>query len=118
MIYDTLALTSDTWDISFTPSGDLPLATSSTACLQDVLSALLVWRGELYYNSTFGVPYRSFLGSPLPPRGLLQHFLTTVASSVPGVTSASVSWTLTDRSAAVLVSILDELHTTSSLLLQ
>jgi hypothetical protein len=40
-----------------------------------------------------------------------------MASSVPGVTSSTVSWTLSNRSAAVLVTIRDELGTTSSLLL-
>ena len=85
---DTMALDSGTWDLDLDPQGNLKTYTGNNAIAQNVATACLVWRGEGYFDTTFGVPYRSILGE-IPALSVLTAYLTQVALTAANVDTAN-----------------------------
>ena len=95
---DTLALNTVTWDLTLDVSGNVATTSGDAAILQDVASACRLFIGELWYDTTRGIPYfQNVLGQYLPT-AFLKAALADAALAVPGVTSASaVNLTMNGR---------------------
>lgn len=87
---DTLLLNPVTWDLINDGAGNIAMASEPYSLAQDAASACRAYLGELYYDTTQGVPYdQSILGKPLVLSFLRQQ-LEEAAETVPGVVSAVV----------------------------
>lgn len=88
-LYNTLLLDVTAWDLVLDSNGDIALAESPYAVAQDVASALKTFLGEVFYDTTQGVPYwREILGQP-PSLSQLAQYMNQAALTVPGVVSAN-----------------------------
>jgi hypothetical protein len=86
----TMLLDRSTWDLAVDASGNIGVAEEPYAVAQDAASAIRLFLGELWYDTTKGVPYFEQLLGHQPPLGVLKAALTTAALTVPEVESASV----------------------------
>lgn len=94
---NTLLLDATTWDLTVNRFGNIAVATDPYAAAQDVASEVRLFRGELWYDTTRGLPYfkataldnQNILGQ-VPSRGYLMAVISEAALSVPGVQSVSV----------------------------
>lgn len=87
----TLLLDSD-WDLSVDASGNIAVGDhfgdDPIGLAQDAASAIKLFSGELYYDTTQGIPYfREILGRR-PPLTLLKAYVVTAAKTVPEVVRA------------------------------
>lgn len=84
----TLLLDVDQWDLVATVSGNIAVASEPYAQAQDAASAIRLFAGELWYDTTKGLPYwPSILGKP-PSLAFLKAKFVEAAMTVPGVTAA------------------------------
>ena len=88
MMYDTLLLDTDAWDLVLDINGNIAMAAPPYSLAQDVASAVRTFAGEVYYDTTQGVPYFADVLGTLPPASLLTQLIADRALDVPGVTSA------------------------------
>ena len=91
----TLAVpgSSGPWDLTLDSSGNLAVATGAAAIAQDVASAIETFLGEVYYDTTIGVPYFSqIFGQPFSA-SIASTLLQEAALQVPGVVAAKVTIT-------------------------
>ena len=87
-LYDTLLLDTATWDLTVDAAGDIAMASPVYSVAQDVASAIRVFLGECYYDTTLGIPYsQRILSYPLNPSFIKQQ-IQRVALTVPGVLQA------------------------------
>lgn len=87
----TIYLDPQTWDLALDVEGNIASATSTYQRAQDICSACRVFRGDLYFNQSEGIPYlESILGKNTYPIGLYQSELQRAALSVEGVISANI----------------------------
>lgn len=103
-------------DLVLAATGDIAVATDPYCTAQDVLSAIRLFRGELYYDTGQGLPYWTQILGQYPSLSLVKHHIRQAALSVPSVASAAVyitsfsnrvlsgqvQLTLTDGSATVV----------------
>jgi hypothetical protein len=80
----TLALTDD-WDLYVDGSGNIATVDGPAAIAQDVASATRLFRGELWYDTTQGVPYFEEILGRAPPTGLISARLVAAGLTVPHV---------------------------------
>lgn len=85
---NTLLLDRTIWDVCLDSSGNIALASPPYAIAQDVASAVRLFLGEAYYDTTQGVPYFSQILGHLPPLTLMKAQFVAAALTVPGVVSA------------------------------
>lgn len=90
---NTLLLDPDTWDLLVDASGNIAMAADPYAVAQDVASACRLFLGELWYDTTQGVPYFSRILGKLPPLAFIKGQLIAAAMTVPGVARARVFFT-------------------------
>jgi hypothetical protein len=85
----TMLLDALSWDWVVDANGNWAVAGPPYSQAQDAASAIRLFLGELYYDTTQGVPYSRILGQAmnLP---LLKASLVAAAKTVPGVVSAVV----------------------------
>lgn len=86
--YKTLLLDQTAWDLVIDSAGNIAQASPPYALAQDVASAVRLFLGELWYDTTKGIPYFQKVLGKLPPTSLLVAYIETAAKTVPGVTSA------------------------------
>lgn len=86
---NTLLLDTETWDLVVDASGNIAMATNPYALAQDAASAIRLFQGELWYDTTQGVPYFADVLGHLPPLPLLKSLLVDAAKTVPGVVAAA-----------------------------
>lgn len=86
--YNTLLLDRTEWDLVLDSAGNIAMATPPYALAQDVASAVRLFKNELWYNTTKGVPYFDSVLGKLPPLSLLTGLIEKAALTVPGVTKA------------------------------
>ena len=104
---DTLLLDTQRWDLVADLSGNIAVASDPYSMAQDAASAIKTFAGEVYYDTTLGVPYQQLLGK-VPPLALVKSQLVAAAETVPGVTSAEVFVSgMTDRTLNGQVQIKD-----------
>lgn len=102
---DTLLLDPNGWDWLVDASGNIAVAGPPYSQAQDASSAIRLYLGELYYDTTQGVPYARILAKP-PNIPLLKSYMETAALTVPGVVAAVCFITaLSERSVSGQVQI-------------
>ena len=84
----TLFLNPTTWDLVADASGNIAVAAEPYALAQDAASAIRTFKGEVWYDSTVGVPYWALILGKQPPISLMKSKFTAAALTVPGVVSA------------------------------
>lgn len=87
---DTILLDPDTWDLVIDANGNLALASEPYSLAQDAASAVKTFLGEVYFDTTIGVPWLQKILGKNPPLELLKQELVAAAKTVPGVASAQV----------------------------
>ena len=87
----TLLLDKTNWDLTVDALGNIAVGDPDYSIAQDVASAIRLFAGELWYDTTQGIPYfTSVLGKP-PDVGFLQARFTAAALAVPDVASVTCS---------------------------
>lgn len=84
---DTLKLDTDTWDLTVDASGNIAVATGPEAIAQDVASSVRLFSGELWYDTTQGVPYLQQILGKLPSAQFMKTQFIAAGMGVPGVVS-------------------------------
>lgn len=90
---NTMLLVQDFWDICLDASGNIALATAPYALAQDVASAIKTFLGELYYDTSQGIPYFTKVLGYLPPASLITGYIEQQALTVPLVLTATCTIT-------------------------
>lgn len=85
---DTMKLT-DAWDLDLDGSNNLATIDGTKAIAQNIATACLVWRGEYFWDDSFGVPYKNILGEQ-PPLSSLSAYLRKCALTVDSVEDVTV----------------------------
>ncbi len=94
----TLLLDTAEWDLTLDASRNIAVASNPYALAQDAASAIRTYLGEVYYDTTLGIPYRTQIFGKTPQLSLLKAFLIQAAKTVPEVTGAQAFITeLQDR---------------------
>lgn len=84
----TLLLDRTVWDLCLDAKGNIALASEPYSQAQDAASAVKLFAGELWYDTTKGIPYfGQILGRP-PPVQFMKAQFVAAALSVPGVVAA------------------------------
>lgn len=85
---NTLLLDQTTWDLCLDADGNIAMASDPYAPAQDVASAIRLFAGELWYDTTKGVPYFTNILGHAPPLPIFRAYMVAAANTVPGVTGA------------------------------
>lgn len=85
----TFLLDRDAWDVALNASGNIAVATEPYSQVQDAASAVRVFEGEAYYNTTLGVPYWSDVLGRSQPTQIMRARAQQAALTVPGVIDAN-----------------------------
>jgi hypothetical protein len=85
---DTLLLSRTTWDLTLDASGSIAMASGAYALAQDAASAIRLFSGELWYDTSQGVPYFGRILGQAPPIAFMKARFVAAALTVPGVVSA------------------------------
>lgn len=80
-----------TWDLCLDAEGNIAVADDPYAVAQDVASAVRTFLGEVWYDTTLGIPYFEQVLGKSPPASLLRNFFETAAKTVPGVVAAAAT---------------------------
>ena len=86
----TLLLDQTTWDLVVDASGNIAMASDPYSLAQDAASACKLFQGELYYDTTQGVPYFTQILGQHAPIALIKATYVSAALTVPEVVSANV----------------------------
>lgn len=89
----SLLLDTQTWDLCQDTSGNIACASNPYAMAQDAATAIRTWRGDVYYDTTAGIPYRDQILGQQVPLSLVRSYLETEALTVPGVVQARAFFT-------------------------
>lgn len=84
----TLLLDRTAWDLVLDSAGNIALAAEPYSVAQDVASAVRVFAGELWYDTTQGVPYWEQILGKRPALSLVKAAVVKAALTVPDVVSA------------------------------
>ena len=87
--YNTLLLDTAAWDLCVDLAGNIAVAAPPYALAQDVASAVRTFAGEVWYDTTLGVPYFAQVLGHSPPITLFKALIVQAALTVPGVVAAS-----------------------------
>ena len=85
---DTLLLDQSAWDLMLDASGNIAMATEPYAIAQDVASAVRLFAGELWYDTSQGIPYFENILGKRPPLQYIKAQVEKAALTVPSVVSA------------------------------
>lgn len=85
---DTLFLLPDTWDLCLDANGNVALASDPYSLAQDAACACRTFLGEVYYDTSLGIPYWQEILGHLPTLQYIKAQLAEAAETVPGVVSA------------------------------
>lgn len=109
-IYNTLLLDQVAWDLVLDANGNIALASQPYSLAQDVASAVRLFLGELYYDTSKGIPYFEDVLGKLPPQQLLVGYIEKAAKTVPGVSQARciIDSLKNDGSVTGQIQIIDE----------
>lgn len=85
---NTLLLDTVAWDLVTDLNGNIAMATSPYALAQDAASSIRLYQGELWYDTTQGIPYDTEILGFAPSLALLKATFVNAALTVPGISSA------------------------------
>ncbi len=104
----SLLLDRSTWDLVLDAKGNIAICTDPYSAAQDAASAIKTFLGEVYFDTTLGVPYQTDILGQRPSPALLKAELVAAALSMPGIASAKCFLTaLDDRRVAGQVQVTD-----------
>ena len=88
----TLLLDRTQWDLVVDAFGDIAVASEPYSLAQDAASAINTWLGEVFFDSTIGVPWLpGILGSsPLPLALLKAQLIEAAVAASDDIASAQV----------------------------
>lgn len=89
----TLLLDTSAWDLVLDANGDIALASPPYSVAQDVASAIRTFQGEVWYDTSLGVPYWQQLLSQSTSTQQIASALDQAALTVPSVTTANTAIT-------------------------
>lgn len=98
---NTLLLSSDKWDLTVDAAMNIAVATGRYAIAQDVASAVRTFLGELWYDTTQGVPYFQQILGMMPSLQFMKSQFVAAGLTVPGVSSIKCFLTGPGRSREV-----------------
>ncbi|WP_156965856.1 hypothetical protein [Paraburkholderia bannensis] len=84
----TLLLDRTRWDLCLDASGNIALASAPYAVAQDVASAVRTFLGEVWFETTQGVPYWQDILGKFSPLSIVKKDIVNAAMTVQTVTSA------------------------------
>lgn len=79
-----------TWDLVTDAHNDIAAASAPYALAQDAASADRTFLGEVFWDTTIGVPYLTQILAKRPSLALVKAQLVAQAETIPGVASAKV----------------------------
>ena len=85
----TLLLNPQSWDLMITADQNIAAAADPYALAQDAASAIRLFQGEDYYDTTRGVPYWQEILGRWPTIRVMKANFVAAAETVPGVVTAS-----------------------------
>lgn len=85
---NTILLDLTTWDLVLDSAGNIAVAAEPYSLAQDAASAIKTFLGEVYWDSTIGVPYMTEILGKNPPLSLLKQQFVAAALTVPDVAAA------------------------------
>lgn len=86
----TLLLDTSAWDLVLDTSGNIAVAADPYSIAQDVASAIRTWQGEVYYDTTLGMPYLQSILGRFPSAQFIKVNCQREAGKVPGVATARI----------------------------
>jgi len=93
LLLDTLA-----WDLVVDATGNIAVAAEPYSQSQDAASEVRTFAGEVYFDTSKGIPYFEQVLGKSPPLSLVRSYIVDAALLVPGVTGAQCYFTgWTDR---------------------
>jgi hypothetical protein len=105
----TLLLDRTAWDLVLDTSGNIALASNPYAIAQDVASAVKLFAGECWFDTTKGIPYFDQVLGHLPPQSVVKAYVENAALTVPEVAEAQC--TLVSLKGRVLAGQIDVIDT-------
>lgn len=93
----TLLLDAAEWDLALDSAGNIAVAGEPYSLAQDAASAIKTFAGEVYWDTTLGIPYLTQVFGRRPSIAQLKSMFVNAAMSVPGVASARCFLTLADE---------------------
>lgn len=84
----TLLLDRTTWDLTLDASGNIAVATDPYSLAQDAASAIKTFAGEVYWDTTLGLPWLTSILGKNPSLSQLRSYFVAAAMTVPDVASA------------------------------
>lgn len=105
----TVFLNPKTWDLALTSGGNIAVASDPYSKAQDAASAVRLFYGELYYETSIGVPYFQQILGQAPPLNYMRHLFVEAALRVPGVVSAAAFISsITERNVKGQIQVTDQ----------
>lgn len=92
----TLYLDPQTWDLAIDADGNIATASGAYRLAQDCASAIRTFAGEVWYDTTIGVPYFSQILGQSATVALLKAQFEAAARTVDGVADVAVFITSID----------------------
>jgi hypothetical protein len=87
---DSLYLDPISWDLAVDASGNIAVCSDPYALAQNAATAVRTFLGEVYYDTTIGVPYWQDILGHFPALSVVKADLVAAAETVTGVVSAQV----------------------------
>lgn len=81
-------LDQDAWDLLLSATGDIAVAEDPYALAQDAACAIRLFAGELWYDTSKGLPYFTDILGKAPPISYMNAKFEAAALTVPGVVAA------------------------------
>lgn len=110
----TVYLDPGAWDLALDSAGNIAAAGEPYRLAQDAASAIRTFEGEVFYDTTQGVPYWAEILGHNPPIELMKAKFTDAALTVPGVVAARVFLTSVGRTVSGQVQVTDATGTVSA----
>lgn len=84
----TFLLDTVNWDLVLDATNNIAVADDPYSLAQDAASAVKTFQGEVYYNTTLGVPYWDTILGKWPSLAYVKAKFVEAALTVPGVVAA------------------------------
>jgi hypothetical protein len=105
---DTLLLDDQEWDIVLDINNNFAIASNPYSLAQDAASEIKTFQGEVWYDTTLGVPYWQQILGYFPPVRVMKTAFVAAAELVPEVIEAQCFiLAITNRAVTGQVQILD-----------
>lgn len=85
---NTLLVSVDGWDLLPDARGNIAMASEPYSLAQDAASAIKLFKSELWYDTSQGIPYFEQILGQAPPLALMKAEFTAAALTVPDVVDA------------------------------